>query len=627
MWLARAHLVMYIFYSALEMVNCAHQKKRSVLHSDALADDCAAEEAPGMLKASLKSLLVCSCRSLASICTVLMLSGVAWIWVEPALAGDVGHGGSFSDNPIVYFVVTDRFYDGNPANNQSYGRVRAEEGLADVGTFHGGDLAGLTAKLKAGWFHDLGVNAIWITAPYEQIHGWVVGGEKEFRHYAYHGYYALDYTRLDANMGNQDELREFVDTAHAQGIRVLFDVVMNHPGYGDLWTMAQYLGPVTDKKIGVVWKGYEAATLSNYHSWFDYNDPAWINWWGPDWVRAGLDGYQEGGRDELTKQLAYLPDFKTESPKAVDLPPILRNKPDTRAVALPGATVRDYLVRWLTQWVEDYGIDGFRCDTVKHVEPDSWRALKQAGAAALLKWKAAHPQGKVDDAPFWMTGENWGHGYQRSANFDAGFDNMINFDFQDAAGRALGNYARLDALFSEYARVLASPADFNVLSYLSSHDTRLFDRSRLIDGANALLLAPGGVQIFYGDESGRPPGPMPAGDKQQATRSDMNWISLDQDVLGHWRILGRFRARHVALARGLHAKLADQPYTFSRIHADDRVVVALGVKGDAAIPVAPAFADGMQLREAYTGKLVDVVQGHVSVAADPHGVVLLEAAP
>jgi len=284
------------------------------------------------------------------------------------------------------------------------------------------------------------------------------------------------------------------------------------------------------------------------------------------------------------------------------------------------------LVKWLTQWVEDYGIDGFRCDTVKHVEPDSWRALKQAGLQALAHWKQTHPQDRVDDAPFWMTGEYWGHGITRSPSFDAGFDNMINFDFQDAAER-VHSTGDLDRMFTDYAKALAAPAPYSVLSYLSSHDTRLFDRARLIDGANALLLAPGGVQIFYGDETARPPGPYTSGDKQQATRSDMNWSTIDPDVLAHWRKLGSFRARHVALARGAHTRLAEAPYTFSRIGLDDKVVVALGASGASDITVSGVFADGTPVRDAYTGAVAKVEQGKVHIAADAHGAVLLESAP
>src|SRR5689334_16637066 len=103
---------------------------------------------------------------------------------EKVAAGPAQVPGRFADNPIVYFVITDRFANGNPANDHSYGRQREANPQDDVGTFHGGDLKGLTEKLREGWFKELGVNAIWITAPYEQIHGWVIGGNKAFKHYA-----------------------------------------------------------------------------------------------------------------------------------------------------------------------------------------------------------------------------------------------------------------------------------------------------------------------------------------------------------------------------------------------------------------------------------------------------------
>jgi alpha-amylase len=172
--------------------------------------------------------------------------------------------------------------------------------------------------------------------------------------------------------------------------------------------------------------------------------------------------------------------------------------------------------------------------------------------------------------------------------------------------------------------VLARPATHNVLSYLSSHDTRLFDRARLIDGGTTLLLAPGGVQIYYGDETARPNGPFTPGDRQQATRSFMNWAAMDAEALDHWRKLGSFRARHVSLARGAHARLADSPYTFSRVSAEDRVVVALGASGAASIGVGAVFADGTRLRDAYGGAVATVTAGRVRVTPHARGVVLLE---
>jgi alpha-amylase len=522
---------------------------------------------------------------------------------------------SFADNPIVYFAVTDRFYNGNPANDHSYGRQ--SDGKQEIGTFHGGDLAGLTAKLKAGYFKQLGVNALWITAPYEQIHGWVQGGNAEFKHYAYHGYYALDYTRLDQNMGTLEELRELVDTAHAQGIRILFDIVMNHPGYADIQTLSEYLPEL-------LWKGWENYTIKNYHKQIDYNNFEFGKWWGGAWVRSGLPGYPEGGGDDLTKQLAYLPDFRTESKEPVKLPFFLKErKKDTAAVDLPDTAVRGYLVKWLTDWVRDYGIDGFRCDTAKHVELPAWRELKQAGTAALTDWKVRNPSKKIDDAPFWMVGEVFPHGVERDAYFDNGFDSLLNFEFQD---QKLEDTAALDSLYAEFAGRLAAGRSngksFDVLSYLSSHDTKLYPRDRLIDAGSALLLAPGGVQIFYGDESGRPAGPATSGDPQQATRSDMNWANADAVVSAHWQKLGQFRAHHAALARGIHKKLNDAPYAFSRMYGGDKVVAVPKASGAVNIPVAGVFKDGDRVRDAYSGIEIKVVGGVVSLVAK--GAVLLE---
>ena len=533
-------------------------------------------------------------------------------------AAPVAIPGSFADNPIVYFVIPDRFVNGNPANDNSYGRRREATPLADVGSFHGGDLKGITSKLNDGWFKRLGVNALWITAPYEQIHGWVVGGKNEFKHYAYHGYYALDFTVLDANMGTPQELREMVDTAHAQGIRVLFDVVMNHPGYLDIQS-------AVDLKLPVLWpNALEKATLANYHRQIDYNNFAFADWWGRAWVRSGLAGYIDGGRDDLTMMLAYLPDFRTESTEAVSLPKFIKAKPDTRAVDLPNTTVRGYLVKWLTDWVREYGIDGFRADTVKHVEPAAWVELKQQANVALADWKARHPTKKIDDAPFWMTGEYWGHGPQRGKLHDAGFDSMINFDFQERSSQ----YAQPDTLFADYAGLQAGkPAQ--MLNYISSHDTRLFPRDRLIEAGNALLLAPGGVQIFYGDETARPDGPVPNSDPQQSTRSDMNWDTVNPAVLAHWQRLGSFRARHVALARGEHQRLGSTPYSFSRTDraSGDRVVVGLDVAAGARLAVGSVFAEGAVLTDAYSGRRLVVHGGAVDVPQAAPAVLLEAASP
>jgi alpha-amylase len=491
-------------------------------------------------------------------------------------------------NATVYFALTDRFENGNPTNDHSYGR--RSDGMQEIGTFHGGDLAGLTQKLD--YLQQLGVNALWISSPLEQIHGWVGGGTKgDFPHYAYHGYYALDWTRLDANMGSEQDLRTLVEQAHQRGIRILFDVVVNHVGYATLADMqtfqfgSLYLkGAEIEKTLGKNWSDWRPGAGQNWHSFNDYinfSDKAgWDAWWGKNWIRTDIGDYDSPGYDDLTMSLAFLPDIKTEAPGASGLPLFYRHKPDSAAQDIAGATTRDYLTTWLSQWVRDYGIDGFRVDTAKHVEKPTLALLKQRATAALAEWKAAHPQQALDNAPFWMTGEAWGHGVMKSDYYQNGFDAMINFDFQDQASQALGCFSSIDATYQQMADKLQ---DFNVLSYISSHDTRLFFTSDAKGSlplqqraADLLLLAPGAVQIYYGDESGRQLGPT-GSDPLQGTRSDMNWSELQGNkapLLAHWQRLGQFRARHPAIGAGTQqSQQTAHYYAFSRRLGDDKVMV------------------------------------------------------
>jgi alpha-amylase len=517
-------------------------------------------------------------------------------------------GGAFADNPIVYFLLIDRFHP--PAASAS---VPAPPG-GDTATFHGGTLRGVTEKIRAGWFDALGVNALWLSCPFEQIPGWVPGGHGEFEHHAYHGYFTHDYTVLDRRFGCDADLRDLVDTAHAHRLRVILDVAINHPGYLDLATVAAYMP-------AALAPGWRQATLADGTCHIDYDSTALVDWWGPDWVRADLPGYIAGGADDLTMQLAGLPDFRTENPAAVRLPTFLRAKADTRAVDLPRATVRDYLTTWLAAWVREFGIDGMRCDSAKHVDLATWALLKDKAGAALAAWKTDHPDSKIDDAPFWMTGEVFGHWIERGPYFDHGFDNLINFGFQHEIGER-----ELDQVYARYAARLAGRPGYNVLSYISSHDTYLFPRDRLRDAGTALLLAPGGVQIFYGDETGRRPCAAPASDPVQATRSDMNWTTPDQAVLAHWRLLGRFRARHVALARGVHRTHGHAPCIFSRLDgmSGDRVVIGLDLWGEHLMRVGPLFDEGEELMDAYTGQRTRARSGTIRV--DGRGTVLIERA-
>ncbi len=508
------------------------------------------------------------------------------------------------ENATVYFLLTDRFNNGNPGNDHAYGR---KDDAATLRGFMGGDFAGITAKIKEGYFQELGVTALWITPPVEQIHG--ATDEGTGKSYGFHGYWARDFTAIDANLGTEEELRTLVDTAHANGLRVLFDVVMNHTG------------PVTS------------------------SDPVWP----ADWVRTGPTCTYKDARTTIDCTLVKnLPDFLTGSDKPVALPPALvakwkkegRYEREVKELdaffkrtGYPRAP-RYYLMKWHADWVRKYGIDGFRADTVKHTEPGLWKELKKVASGAFEDWKKANPTKKLDDTPFYMTAEVYNYGIRHGRAFDLGgltvdypaegFDSLINFSMKTDANEGF------EKMFSEYSQALHGPMKgHSVLNYLSSHDDgQPYDalRQRPYDTANKLLLAPGAAQIYYGDETARLL-KVEGAEGDATLRSFMNWDELAsnaqrgvnrvRDVREHWARLGRFRQAHPAVGAGVHRMIQSYPYTFKRTWEQgdqiDRVVVALGLPTDkpTAVLVSGVFMDGQTVRDWYSGTTAVVKDGKV----------------
>lgn len=144
------------------------------------------------------------------------------------------------DEAVVYFMMTDRFFDGNESNNTASGADTY--GKNNPGLYHGGDFAGVTAKLD--YLQDLGVNTIWITPVVENIKGVAVTdeGSKDVPYNAaYHGYWASDFTKLNPTLGTTGEFETMISEAHKRGMRIMVDIVVNHAGYGTESTFADML--------------------------------------------------------------------------------------------------------------------------------------------------------------------------------------------------------------------------------------------------------------------------------------------------------------------------------------------------------------------------------------------------
>lgn len=519
------------------------------------------------------------------------------------------------NNATVYFMMTDRFANGDKSNDVNYNR---KQDGATLRNFMGGDLKGITQKINEGYFSKLGVNVLWMTPLNEQVHGY--WDEDWGRSYPFHGYWIKDWTAVDPNWGTEADMKAMIDAAHAKGIRVLADVVLNHTG------------PKTNVDVQ----------------------------WPDDWVRVEPLCQWKNYQQVVTCNLATsLSDVKTESEKAVALPPFLLKKwrdegRDKQELAeldaffkrtqLPRAP-KNYIVKWLTDWVRDHGLDGFRVDTARHSEEEVWQLLKDESVLALKEWQQKNPNVLPTTKEFFMVGEvmNFGvNGHSKNPKgtrlynfgdkqvdyFNYGFDSLINMGF---AQHAKGD---IKSMFDIYSNALngGELEGVGVMNFLVSHDEEHpFDkeRKRPFEAANKLLLAPGMAQIYYGDETAR--NLQVAGAFGDATwRSFMNWQEMDKPnikaVLKHWQKLGQFRRAHIAVGAGIHQKLSDKPFVFSRRNkaSDDKVVIALDASlGHKTIAVGDVFSNGQLVRDAYSNKMAIVKDNKVHLNT-PYSVVLLE---
>ncbi len=504
------------------------------------------------------------------------------------------------ENANVYFLLTDRFNNGDKTNDHTFNRNKETGKLRG---FEGGDIRGVIQKLDEGYFDKLGTTVIWMTPIVEQIHDGVDEGTGLT--YGFHGYWTRDWSSLDPSFGTKKDLAELVQKAHAKGIRIMLDAVINHTG------------PVTSE------------------------DPVYPS----DWVRTSPKcTYQSYDTYINCTLVDNLPDVKTESNENVSLPPFLVEKwikEGRYNEEIKGLTdfftktgypraPKYYIMKWLADYITNYGIDGYRVDTAKHVKEDVWADFRKICDNAFAEYKKKNPSKVLDNNPFFMVGEVYGYGINgkklydfgdKKVNyFENGFTGLINFSFPSDAKMGY------EELFSKYSSILNNDLKSNtVMNYISSHDdSNPFDKKRekTFESATKLLLAPGISQTYYGDESGRSLDI--AGTQGDATlRSDMNWDDVKSnpitaEIALHWQKLSNFRKNHLAIGAGMHSKISSTPYVFSRTYAknniNDAVVIGLDLPyGKKEISVGSIFKDGTKVKDTYSGKTTSVVNGKITI--------------
>ncbi|WP_165986338.1 pullulanase-type alpha-1,6-glucosidase [Streptomyces sp. YIM 98790] len=458
-------------------------------------------------------------RGLAALAAAGTLSTLVYAVAAPAAAApppppsDAELAAEPARQPLTgeqfYFVLPDRFANGDPANDTAGiagGRLDHGHDPTDEGFYHGGDLRGLIDNLD--YIEGLGTTAIWMAPIFRNK---PVQGEGENASAGYHGYWITDFTRVDPHFGTNEELAELVDAAHDRGIKVFFDVITNHTA--DVTYHEEDAYEYLSKGA--------FPYLSADGRPFDDRDHA---------DAAGAAGFPELDRDSFPYTPAVAEaEQDVKVPAWLNDPTLYHNRGDSTFAGENAQygdfyglddlfTERPEVVEGMAEiyqtWVGDFGIDGFRIDTVKHVNMEFWTQWSRA-----MNEYAAE-QGNDD---FFMFGEVYSSDPAVMAPYvtEGGLDATLDFGFQEAARSFVsqgGPAQNLARLFEQDYRYTAGHANaYQSVTFLGNHDmgriggflaqdnpgaddAELLRRATL---ANELMfLSRGNPVVYYGDEQG-----------------------------------------------------------------------------------------------------------------------------
>lgn len=483
------------------------------------------------------------------------------------------------DEAVIYFAVTDRFFDGDASNNDAYGVGDYNTGEKGGSSYHGGDFAGLNQKLD--YLKDLGVNTIWITPIVENITEDQHDNKTDTATYGYHGYWASDFTKLNKHLGTEQQFKALLDAAHSKGMKIMVDVVLNHAGYG------------TEKYFNSILTDADGNSISMIR---DSNNTI-----------SGDDKYDS---------LSDLPDFVTE------------NK-----------AVTDQLVTWQTEWMSKYSIDYYRVDTVKHVETTTWEAFKNSLTKVNPDFKMI---GEYSGAGYANNAGELGTG-SMDALLDFDFNDFAQkFVTGDISGvesslqkrnGAINNTATMGSFLSSH--------DEDSLQYKLVNESKLSEEEayNLMKVAATLqITAKGQPVLYYGEEIGQGGA---NNWPYQTNRRDFDWTELEKQkadsnsIYNHYKTMLAIRNTYTdVFARGnrstVAASDAEGYEVISRSYGNSTLYVGMNVKEaekEVVIPVAESA--GTVLKNLYDGKTYTVsADQNVSVtipAAKDGGTIVLTA--
>jgi len=438
-------------------------------------------------------------------------------WVPAAAQAD--YRARLPQDEVIYFLLPDRFENGDASNDLgglSGGRLHTGFDPAHKGFFHGGDLKGLTRRLD--YIQGLGATAVWFAPVFKNKPVQGAAGDASA---GYHGYWVTDFTRVDPHFGTNAEFKAFVDAAHARGMKVYMDIITNHTAdviyYRECEganacpyrSIAEYpyqrLGGVAGRAINPGFAGAGLRTAENFAKLTNPNyaytikvPPAEADIKVPAWLNDPIYYHNRGnstfrGESSLTGEHTGLDDLFTENPRVVQ-----------GMIDIYGA------------WIDRFGVDGFRIDTARHVNPEFWQAFvpaiqARAKARGLPNFHIFAEVANDDFQPGILAQ------YTRRDKLPA----VLDFAFKQGALRSIAGTSATEIWRDFFSQDVlyegGEAAAVQLPTFLGNHDQGRFafyvrkafpqasDQEvlkRVMLGHVLMLTARGVPTIYYGDEQG-----------------------------------------------------------------------------------------------------------------------------
>ena len=459
----------------------------------------------------------------------------------------------YSSEDFIYFVMPDRFCDGDTSNNstsksaETFDRKKSRH-------YHGGDLKGLTSKLP--YIQSLGMTSIWTTPiydnndrlDYKEAYPNAAGVKEPTT--GYHGYGAIDMYAVDEHLGSLDDLKEFVRAAHQRGMTVIQDQVANHTGPYHVWA--------EDPPTPTWWNGtVEKHTSNNWQKWTAMSPRSTAD------VRAlNLDGWF----------IDILPDFNQNDPE-----------------------VAKYLIQNSIWWIANAEFDAIRMDTLPHVPRSYWSqwttALKKEFPDIVILGEL------FDSDPVLLSyyqGGRTGHD-----GIDTQIDHLFDFGLFSPVRNVFARGKSIREVHQMFGRDWLYPDPNRLTTFLGVHDMQRFmsEEGATIAGLKMALTliatSRGTPLLYYGDEIAMKGGPDPdnrrdfpggfPGDARDAFESAARTLS-ENEVWNHVAKLGSLRKEFASLRQGRSIDLldAEQQYAYARQLDQECIIVVMNNDSSAA---------------------------------------------